>query len=466
MTCSIEATIFEEHAEVLAHWIGRGVKEAVVVCFDAHLDVQYISDQRLARLRQCRTSSDVLARMKPHHLMPDRNNATSAELSFGIEDFLFAASRLGVIRRLVWVAPAHIPIFDMEVATDQLRQSEGVTVEDLASLKVCGEPAGAVRWIRGSLLGIDLTVCHREALPFLELPSETLVDIDIDYFVELPSEQIGVSPADVVNDLVNLPLDLTEVTISRSVESGFTPLRFRQIAEELASCFRGLTLDDVNQTSRVNASSVCRESQRDDLLRRACEYPARGLEIDGQQIIQLHSELASFEPLDQKRGLIEAALGILWCHVGDIDAAARCYQTAVEVFGGHPELALELARGCMEMRRFGEARGYLLDALHDDKTRASAHFYLGQLAIEFARSSGDGGFVEEAITHLQNARDRTPAWEPVVESLVHVHCLRGDHVAADRYRACLAEITDAKVGNVDPSVTDGRMFGVIGEWFE
>ena len=45
------ATLFEEHASVLPHWVAQGLRDATIVCLDAHLDLQFIAPERIARLR-------------------------------------------------------------------------------------------------------------------------------------------------------------------------------------------------------------------------------------------------------------------------------------------------------------------------------------------------------------------------------------------------------------------------------
>ncbi|MCM2371154.1 tetratricopeptide repeat protein [Aporhodopirellula aestuarii] len=454
MSRSVRSFLFEEHAAVLPHWFGRGLRGRTVICFDAHLDVQGISDGRLAHLLSCESADNVLARMKPHHLIPDQPASATRPFGFGIEDFLFAASRLGIIDRLIWVAPPYIPIFDMESAVQQLQQTDGVTLSDLASLTVRRDVNNSLCAVEGSLLGIDLTVCHREALPLLELPRDSLVDVDIDYFVDLPSEEVAVSPASVVADLMSLDLDFTEVTISRSVHSGYTPVQHSEIAEQLARHFAGVDACPLETQShpvddRENLAPEARE-----LLRRACEFPARGLEIGAQQIHAMECEKEALGVFDVQRGLIEAAIGILWGHVGELASAVRCYHAARGVFDGHPELALEIARLCLETGQSESARAFLLDALRDDKTSAAAHFYLGVLAIAAAHSTGSVACMDEAAKHLQIAHDRTPAWDEVLERLVYVHTQRGDHQSAELFHARRVALAEAVTGHaIDPVKT-------------
>ena len=87
----MSASVFEEHSAVLAHWWHAGARARTVVYLDAHLDLQHISADRMRRLVECTSAERVAALAKPHHLCPDRG------YSYGLENFLYPAVRLGLI---------------------------------------------------------------------------------------------------------------------------------------------------------------------------------------------------------------------------------------------------------------------------------------------------------------------------------------------------------------------------------
>lgn len=55
----MRAIIFEEHSSVLPYWWSNGMRAHTVVCLDTLLDLQYVSPDRLHRLRQCQTFEEV-----------------------------------------------------------------------------------------------------------------------------------------------------------------------------------------------------------------------------------------------------------------------------------------------------------------------------------------------------------------------------------------------------------------------
>ena len=158
--------------------------------------------------------------------MPDRG------FSFSIEDFLYAAHRLGIVNHLYWVSPPHVSVSYTDALLTQLQQMDGITVGDLANFRETESGC-----IVGSLLGLPITVCSYANLPSLDLPSDSLVDIDADFFIEIPGDEVWVSPVDVVREVKEKVPDPDLVTISRSSSSGFTPPKWRFLADCVAQAW-------------------------------------------------------------------------------------------------------------------------------------------------------------------------------------------------------------------------------------
>src|SRR6266481_8735738 len=126
---------------------------------------------------------------------------------------------LGLIRRLIWVAPPHVMTRYSDKAPDQLRQMDGVGPDDIMSFRrVDGR-------IEGRLLGLDLTVCDLGQVEAVPLPGDSVIDIDVDYFVTVPGDRAWIDPAEAFVVLRRLPVSSDRVTLSRSVSSRFTPFR-------------------------------------------------------------------------------------------------------------------------------------------------------------------------------------------------------------------------------------------------
>ena len=452
--------IFQEHLSVLVHWWHRGVRERTVICFDAHLDLQRVSNERVQRLAQCKSVAEFASLGKPHHLIPQ------LQYCYGIEDFLYVAHRLGIINRIVWVVPPHVPIAGSRVAVDQLAETDGVTLCELQSFSRMDldsdEPP-----VTGTMLDVDLTICRHKDLPKLDIDDDALIDFDIDYFVTVPGDRLGTHPRAILQTLSELQLSDSERTITRSVQSGFTPLRYRYLAETLEAYFDDdrqrihhydsllmidnlIALGDLDQAvEQINleferfpecpathfylALTAPSEPARQQAIaeamrncsdyqpcatRDACGFPARHSEVTIEQATELalRSQFSggTVVSLDQRQSVQQAitaaAFGLLWNELGMIDRAEHCYRLCVEVFKGHGELGLEIGKSLISLNAADRSKDYLRDAARDDKTTGAANFYLAQAYA----SQND---IANSIRYAKNAHDLVPAWPAPIRLL-------------------------------------------------
>jgi len=348
---------------------------------------------------------------------------------------------------------------------------DGLQFEELLSFKRL--PEG---WIRGHLLGVDLTICDHRHLQQMNLPTDSLIDIDIDYLISLPADAPWVRPRDVFNALASLTLTPDVVTISRSVNSGFTPLRYRFFADHLAALFEFRTKESdhfdrlfeidaqAQRGAREAAASSCRhelelhpncpathyllsltsgdeherlasrrqaevlcEGYADSVLREACEFPNRGLPLDLSTVRTLERRSIAGERSPEEDALTSAAIGLLHCHLGRIEAACECYRQATQHFQTHPELANGLGILLIQAHRRSEAIPFLEMALSDNKTAAGAHMLMGSV---FAMAKD----VAKAQAHLQAASSLAPAWIYLLEMRSVLHDASGQHREAAHLR--------------------------------
>jgi len=376
------ATIFEEHSEVLAHWFGSGVRDATLIYLDAHLDLQFIDPARIARLAACTSAQQIRRLESPHCLSPDRSAC------YGIEDFLYPAAQLGMLRRVVWVAPPHVLGGGMASALRGLLQMEGVTIDELETFHI-----GAGGVLEGRLLGVALTICVLEQLPELQLDGPLLVDIDADYFVVVPADVVWANPAAVVAALKKVAGPQASLTIARSVGSGFMPLQFDHIADELAALWEG-------------RSQVVRRQVGDDLVRRLCEFRARRIGLDLSKALALQREVAAAGLEAGRQAIAWIALGRLFAAFGRVEDTIACDGQGA----GHPELALDIAKLHMARGRHGAAAAYLERAAADDETRVGA--WLLQAECRYAAGDKVG-----ARAAAWKAHAAAPAWPLALQRL-------------------------------------------------
>ena len=462
----MKAFIFDEHSSVLPLWWEGRTRARTVVYLDAHLDIQHIGAERIARLEGCRSVEEVRALDKPHFLLPD------AGFSYSLEDFLYPACQLGLIERLIWVAPPHVRGAYSAHAISQLQQMDGVRPEDLYGFRKTKRG-----WLEGRIHGLDMIVCDYRHLEHIALPEDSLIDVDIDYFITVPGDNPWVDPREVFEVLHRLPLAPEFVTLSRSVSSGFTPLRFRFIADYLAALWENRRDEQAHYARlfdcearlraggrQVAASDLRRELERypecaatwhllglaeadaaeaarslacagelsgayrPTVLRSACELRNRMLPVDMSSVFGLERRLVSetgAEPTE--RGLAWVALGLIYCVFGELSRAVESYRHASSLLGAHAELAMEIGKGLAMSGRMDQAEDYLRVALQDDKSRTGAHFFISQI-------QGAKGLLAEARVHLERASEAAPAWDELIDRLSEVHARLGNDVEAQACR--------------------------------
>ena len=473
----MNVTVFEEHSSVLPHWAETGVERATVVYLDAHLDLQFVDAERIERLRQCRRTGSLRALESTHPF------ACPDGACFGIEDFLYPAAQLGLIERVVWVAPPHVMRAGLGASIGKLVQMEGVTLDDIESFDV--QPGG---YSSGRLMGVDLTICALEQLDRIELPEKWLLDIDVDYFVTLPESRLGVDPRTAIARLRALPAAPQSVTISRSVGTGFTPLRYRFLGELLASLWAGkgptaAPIERVLQAEQLLASGdreACRtlcaalvaeqpglaaawylaglsadsalaagqffktavlvdSAFDDDVPLEIANAHSRKLRIDMATLARWHRALSHCgEAAPERAGPAWVMLGLLYCSAGLMVQACDADDRALQIGNGHPELALEIANGFLARRDVRSARRYLPRAIAHSSSRARAYL----LAARADEAEADAG---GACAWLRKAAEALPANPTALQMLSRANGTAGNPDAA----AATAQQAQALAGRLD-----------------
>lgn len=432
------ATIFEEQSSVLAHWLANGVRDATVVCLDSHLDLQFIAPERIARLRGCHSLREVAALESLHPLSPRR------DACYGVQDFLYAGASLGVLKRVVWVAPPHV-LVSIDEALIALRQMEGVTPEQLASFHRV--PGG---WIEGELLGVRIAAVEWQQLPLVAIDGPVVVDVDAGYFVRVPQDRVWARPRVIATALRERLGDALDLTISRSVGTGFLPLRYRFLADHLAAWWEGrqeeerhwqrlleietspapdhervaalrallaahpecaatchalalLTPEPAERSVLLARAGALDPHYAGDVLRHLSVLRVRQQDLDLATVVRLRGELARWDDGSERAGAAWVALGLLYAAFGRLDDAMACDARSARQGAGHPELALQIGRLQMSTGHAEEAMPWLERAAADDETRVSAWMHLSVCASR-------RGAPEEAWNWAHAAHEAAPAW--------------------------------------------------------
>lgn len=405
--------IVEEHSSVLARWWALGRQQRTVIYLDAHLDLQPIDAQGIARLQACQTVQEIAALERPHPLDP------SPYPVYGLEDWLYPARQLGLLSQLIWVVPPHVGTGFDAAALRQLCQTDGVTMADLDSFH--RTPGG---WIEGTLLGLPMRICSLSQLAHLALPETCLIDIDTDYFVSLPEDATWISPQEVVDALRALPTEVAHVTISRSVSSGFMPERYRHVADELAALWCG---DDALVTRAKAEHGVHHAVDATaDILREACAIRHRRLPMDLATLMAMQARLDAQGDTRPVAGWCWAALGLLFAKFARLDEAMACHRRSEALTGHHPELALAIGKRLSQgtdQALLKQASTWLTHAVGASKWRTAALAYGSHVCLA-------QGALPEALTLIEQAHARAPLWLDVLQLHMAILHRLGRHAQA------------------------------------
>jgi len=431
--------LFEEHSSSLPVWWQARHTPRTLVYLDAHLDLQQLADPQIRALTTAHTLAQFKALEAPDHLNP------SPHFAFGIENFLYAAQRLKLIKRLIWVVPPHIPRYYSATLLKYMQQMDGVTFEELSGFKRIGDGA-----LRGRLLGLDITLCDYPSLHSLDIEPQYYLDIDIDYFIAVPEDRLWIDPQIVISGILKQLGKPQLATISRAVNSGFTPLAMRFIGDYCAALIKQNHLDSdhfqqlyrtlfligqqqagealacaqqaaesrpacaatqfmlgiaLQYTGRPGEAAKARKHAAGldphyafDLARAASGFPNRHREIDPHQLEALRSQLNRHSSAQAR-----ISLALLLAERGALAPAFQLFQSLQGDFKNHAPLALTIARGIPEGEQPSRVRSLLNIAANAQQTRTAASMLLGDLAYA-------EGAIRLALKHYIRAGEHAPAW--------------------------------------------------------
>lgn len=236
--------LIEDHHQALKIWRNKKIKMATLVHIDAHIDFAYYPVLSLKEsLMLPGTLWEIKRNLAKSAAFLKFYNDFDSQLSLG--NFLYPALRDGIVADLYWVVPGKKEEFPglknhlTAVFKEILRGAP-----DANGRRAClrFQKNRATLW----LLGRKLIITTIDSLP--EFKGNTLLDIDTDYLVvdnlrkSRPQTMIGKYRPWITSEEVaqfcrrKIPHPRC-LTISYSVNEGFTPMRYRFLADQLAALF-------------------------------------------------------------------------------------------------------------------------------------------------------------------------------------------------------------------------------------
>ncbi len=448
MPATFPIHLFEEHSASLPIWWQNRASPCTAVYLDAHLDLQQISEEQLQSLKNCDSLDEFKALEAPHHLIQNTRYA------YGIENFLYPASQLKLIDRLIWVVPPHIPRSYNATLLEYIQQMDGISFEELSGFVEVFEGV-----LRGQLLGLDITICEFHHLHKLNVSNHYYLDIDIDYFVKVPEDRLWVDPGQVVEQVLKQLGAPVIATVSRAVSSGHTPLSLRFVGDYVTAVIAGeksesnhfhqlyLATLSIEKNQTEKAISLCQQAitthadcaashyllgkamnQADitggesnikhamklddqynyDLSREASSFPNRHRELHSDQLNLLATQLNTRTFESKERCFAEIAIGLLYAEHGMLKQAWELLQKQSGELADHCDLLMAIARGVLASNEPYKAKQLLELATKDIKTRTGATMLIGDLAFM-------AGNIKLADEFYLKTSGYAPAWMAPLE---------------------------------------------------
>lgn len=442
-----ELVTFQEHSSTLGEWKRRGVSSRTVIYLDAHLDMQHIDDHQIQRLAAAPDLESFLSLERPIFL------DESSHYCYSLENYLYAAVRLGMINRIVWVYPFE----DFLLADRILSQVGSFLGPDRAKLyeKTCRGMA-----LPGITTGdFDLLVCPVDCLNEVETNTEFLLDIDLDYFVDVSEARILINPLDALMAIRGAGEAAEFATLSLSITSGFLPRVYLFLADYLQELLDRPALEPIEFYELLIAADeqkacedfeqalkLCRAAQRlrpgaaapyalsgeilklvgdcnqaaesyrlahsidprffNSDIERAYSLLNRRISFGRDEIDALRDKLTR-QPTNHDASLTHLTLGLLYLRLGELDSAVAEYNRCVSAGREFPRLSGGIG-ALYAKRKDGQNAQYFLSRAIDFEppTYRKAGFLHHRGVINF-----DSRRIEEAKQDLLRAVAVNPAAE-------------------------------------------------------
>jgi tetratricopeptide (TPR) repeat protein len=327
--------LVENHDQALQHWRAQGVRQRILVHLDAHHDLWW----------------------------------TPEGSPVDIGNFICRALQEGQLREIFWIVP------DPTWESARSRRAVFRHLRKLAAKYPA--PAAPVRragdQVCTELLGRPVRVCPLRSLPALREP--VVLDIDVDFLL-IPRVAYRVWdahaalpwcwPGDVVARLQEGGLEAEMVTISYSVQGGYTPLQWKYLGEELASRLGNSPPGPDTLAGMESMREAALAAQRGDWGAAQPAYEAAARQLPGSAAPWYH-------------------LARLCLERGRPAEARRHYQESLR---RDPSYRTPYNGGGLWnlwSRRFRDAEQEFLKTLELDAEDAYAHYGLGRLAARKRR---------------------------------------------------------------------------------
>ena len=417
----------ENHSSALIAWRTARVRDRVLVHLDGQADMDWLPDLTVARI----AAADPLE-LAELELHPYAVGASVLD-HFGTSNFIYPATRLGIVREVVWVVPDGT-LGDASLAAALVREvvlgrMQMIGIDEARGFHLAG------RTVQGTLWGVPVTICELADLPYFAEP--VLLDIDLGYFTTRSAltqhvlDVPWITPEEVLAGLARKGVRTDRVTISYSTMGGFLPPDDRWLGPALQARLEGR--DVPQEALRYDA---LRAEQAGDLPRAAALNRAlTAADPDDASAWWALARVQTAQGAGDAAAAMRRAIALdpvladavlfagdrAWWN-GDYALALSRYQAWLADRPGHP-FALHASRriaGCLlRLDRPQEAEAAFEAFLRSAPRQADSRVELGLLLREQGR-------LQQAIAQLEAARADLPDFAHAAMALGQAYLEAGE----------------------------------------
>lgn len=344
----MQAFLLEDHDQALKIWRRKNIRGLDLVHLDAHIDFGFYFARSVEDvIKEARSIKELKKKLEESisflHYEKDFNRQTN------IGNYIYPAMGEGIVQDFYWVVPGQ---------REELNKS-GKTIKNILKGIMRREGLrehvleGADGVISAKCLGRNLIVCNLNNLPIMT--REVLLDIDTDFLVidsvlnaentkNIGKRRPWILPQDLVNALKGKIENPKIITIAYSVNGGWTPMRYKHLADELAYYFQ-----------------PARFKRRFDRNLRAAKY-FELFEIAGRR--ECYQKAIKLNPTYR---LADNNYGPLYLFMRKLSHAKKEFNRILQVDQKNPACLFGLGQIAQEKKEFGKARSYFSSAMYSSR---------------------------------------------------------------------------------------------------
>lgn len=415
----MDIRLIEDHDEALRLWRREKIQNTDLVHLDAHIDFDVQRAQSPERLlAQARSLRDLKAKLEYAVAFARFEKRLDRQTNMG--NYIYPALQENIVRDFYWVIPGDRREFARSrklarkiLGTILKREglSAGVRVGP-GKARLCAPYAGR-----------RIFVCCLESLP--RLAREVLLDIDTDFMVidsirtadntkAIGRRKPWISPGELVKALARRLPDPRLTTIAYSVNGGFTPARFRHLADETAFALaperfgarfkRALRAAEYfEEFERSGEARAYRRAVRLNARYRSPDNNYGGLYLLAGQPARAGREFRRVQQVDPANPGVLCGLGALALRKKEFAQAKVYFAKALRAGRGaffkgtFLQSMLGLAQAHFGLKNNRLARGWLLRYKSRNPMDARAYDLLGDISVREKNLTQAARFYQDAL---------------------------------------------------------------------